>query len=484
MEVALFINELRMPEAERGTVRRVDKRQSKLSDKVGVSIGNATYDGGNVRSLVQEALQLAGDPLDLIHSDQTVCLKPNWIAGSREGHPDEWEQIITHPQVLEAVLVEVGDRLGSGRIVIADAPQTDSDFKLISQRLGLAEMLVRATKRWPKLTIQIIDLRQEYWIQRGTVTVQRRRLAGDPRGSVRIDLKEASEFDKHDNNGQYYGADYDFADTRNHHTQGRHEYLISRSVMESDVFINIPKLKTHKKAGITVSLKNLVGINSDKNYLPHHSIGPPSRGGDEFPDEGLKRGVESILSRYFKKVVALSGGRAPVWGPFVRGLGSRVFGPTSEVIRSGNWWGNETLWRMCLDLNRILLHFDAEGNPRSDRRPYVSIVDGIVAGEGDGPVGADAKPIGVVIAGWDGLAVDLVASRLMGFDWRKIPILSHGLGHRKPRISEVSPETVLIQTSNEVGGLQGLGRIEPLAYFKPHFGWAGHIELEATSYNA
>ena len=60
---------------------------------------------------------------------------------------------------------------------------------------------------------------------------------------------------------------------------GTHEYLISRSAMDADVFINLPKLKTHKKVGVTLSLKNLVGINGDKNYLPHFCIGTPAEGG-------------------------------------------------------------------------------------------------------------------------------------------------------------------------------------------------------------
>ena len=33
------------------------------------------------------------------------------------------------------------------------------------------------------------------------------------------------------------------------------EYCISNTILDADVIINIPKLKTHKKAGITVCLK-------------------------------------------------------------------------------------------------------------------------------------------------------------------------------------------------------------------------------------
>ena len=42
-----------------------------------------------------------------------------------------------------------------------------------------------------------------------------------------------------------------------------------------------PKWKPHSKSGMTAALKNLVGINGDKAYLPHFSTGAPSWGGDD-----------------------------------------------------------------------------------------------------------------------------------------------------------------------------------------------------------
>src|SRR5438552_2282393 len=67
----------------------------------------------------------------------------------------------------------------------------------------------------------------------------------------------------------YYGADYDIEYTNDHHTGERHEYAFSGTALNSGIVINLPKLKTHKKAGVTLSLKNLVGLNTDKNLLPH-----------------------------------------------------------------------------------------------------------------------------------------------------------------------------------------------------------------------
>src|SRR4029079_11251659 len=79
-------------------------------------------------------------------------------------------------------------------------------------------------------------------------------------------------------------SDYDPTETVSRHGRGFHRYLIARSVLDADLFINLPKMKTHQKSGITAALKNLVGINGAKAYLVHHQKGSPARGGDEFPE--------------------------------------------------------------------------------------------------------------------------------------------------------------------------------------------------------
>jgi hypothetical protein len=68
------------------------------------------------------------------------------------------------------------------------------------------------------------------------------------------------------------------------HGKGRHQYLNARTP-RSQVVINLPKLKTHKKTCITGALKNLVGINGNKEFLPHHRKGGASDGGDCYSAE-------------------------------------------------------------------------------------------------------------------------------------------------------------------------------------------------------
>src|SRR5438045_9670723 len=80
--------------------------------------------------------------------------------------------------------------------------------------------------------------------------------------------------------------------------------------MDADVFINLPKLKTHKNVGLTCALKNLVGINANKNWLPHQTEGTPDQGGDQFPIATSKARLEHSLmgaaKRFFKNRPALS----------------------------------------------------------------------------------------------------------------------------------------------------------------------------------
>ena len=66
--------------------------------------------------------------------------------------------------------------------------------------------------------------------------------------------------------------------------------------------------------------------------------------------------------------------------------GRLVFGDTQKVVRSGNWHGNDTCWRMVLDLNKSFFHFNGAAEPRSKPLRYLVDVDGIVEGEGNGPM--------------------------------------------------------------------------------------------------
>ena len=157
--------------------------------------------------------------------------------------------------------------------------------------------------------------------------------------------------------------------------------------------------------------------------------------------------------------------------------GKAVFGDTSRVVRSGNWYGNDTAWRMVLDLNKCLFHFAGDGSLRKKPLRYMTLVDGIIAGEGDGPVAVDAKPCGVVVAGVNPVAVDTVCATLIGFDYRKLSVLREAWKIRDYPLVTHGPSDIVCKSNVRQwdGPFAEIEEIEHMG-FRPHFGWVGHVE--------
>ena len=450
------------------------------------SRANPAYDGVRrlFRLLGYDATNFGSktwNPLGwLVKPGETVVLKPNLIKESHPRDPQGWTYVLTHGSFIRAVADYVYIALeGKGKVVVCDAPQTDSSFDQICRVLGLYAL--RSYYRERGVQFDLVDLRREEWESRDGAITKRKKLSGDPFGSAAFDLGACSYLSDHSGRGRYYGADYDVKEVNLHHREGRHEYLLSKTVMQADVFINLPKLKTHKKTGITVALKNLVGINADKNWLPHHTAGHPAAGGDEFPSTSLIREVEAGAVNFLRRMAF----RSPAIGGRLLALcktaGRPVFGDSGKVIRAGNWFGNDTTWRMCLDLNRILLYGRPDGTmtepANQPARRYMALVDGIVAGEGDGPADPDPLAAGLILVGTNPVAVDSAAAVLMGFDPDKIPLLSNAFQSNPYALAQGTWKDVRL-ISDFVAWTGRLEDLEPAAClkFRPHFGWEGHIE--------
>jgi uncharacterized protein (DUF362 family) len=434
-----------------------------------------------IHRLVKASLDALELPSDFLTPGARVVLKPNWIKEHDERHPGpgQWQHVITHPAVIEAVVRWVAPRLGRGSITVCDAPQSDSSFRKIREYCTLDRMLERCRALHPNIELSLLDLRPEEWHAVDGVTVSRARLDGDPLGSTHIRLNEASEFVGHQGEGRLYGASYDMAETNQRHTGTRHEYLLCRTPMDADVLINIPKLKTHKKVGLTCALKNLVGINASKNWLPHHTEGTPLDGGDQFPAATLKSRLEhrwmGTAKRWLKNRPVMSRTFIPL-----KKAARVVFGDTQKIVRSGNWQGNDTCWRMVLDLNKCLLFYDGAGRRRTRPIRYLAVVDGIVGGEGNGPMSPDPKPCGVILAGTHPVAVDCVAAVLMGFDWQKLSLLRNAFEIRELNFTSFSADQIEL-ISNRPEWNKRLIQLDEkdVFHFRPHFGWKGAIERPA-----
>lgn len=429
-----------------------------------------------VDSVLEENASLLG-PLLGAGDDGLAVVKPNWLYHQHAHQPDVWETVITHPAVLLAVVESLAEKMnGRGAISLCDAPTTQADFSAILQRGELLPGLDEIRKRWPKLKLETLDLRREIWIQKEEVNVERRPNTEDPRGYVRVDLGRDSLFYTHSGQGRYYGADYDQGVVNEHHRGQVQEYLIAGTPMKCHLFVNVPKMKTHKKTGITCCLKNLVGVNGDKNWLPHHTEGYPAIGGDEFPAGGLAKDVE----RRFKKAGMKMALAVPGLGSWLyrkaRNAGKGLLGDSDQVVRNGNWNGNDTCWRMVLDLNRALLYARADGSWSSQPRPYLAFVDGIIAGQGNGPGAPDPAEAGVVLAGSNPCVLDAVAARLMGFDPMLLPQIAQAMAeHRWPIWrGELSGIRIREEGASQASSLNELAPAIP-GGFRPHFGWARHL---------
>ncbi len=417
----------------------------------------------------------------LVRPGDTVFLKPNMIA-HKHALNDDWDYVITHGSVIRATVDYVYLALrGKGKIIIGDGPQSDSHIEKIRTLLGLNAIRdLYAGKAG--VDVELLDLRDEHYVEKDGIYVDTVRLPGDPRGRTAVDLGAHSMFSELDGQGKrYYGAFYDWKETNAHHHNGKHEYAISRTPLSADVVINLPKLKTHKKCGLTVNIKSMVGINANKNWLPHYIFGSPENGGDQFDHATVRNRLENAVVMPAKTLLTK---KVPLFRSFARKtkkVGYDVFGGTEEVVRSGNWHGNDTVWRMSVDLNRILLYANTDGSLRTGgpAKRFFSIVDGITAMEGNGPVAGKRKEAGVLIAGMDPVAVDAVCATLMGYECRKLPLINRAFEPHQFPLTQGSLGAIRPVSNMACWNLPLLSwRNADLLDFEPHFGWVGTIERE------
>ena len=366
---------------------------------------------------------------DILKPGYRVVLKPNLVQHDK-GALAGLHCVTTHGSIIRAMLDYVYRAVGpTGHILIADAPVQGADFARLLEENGLNSIrdFYHDQLGYP---LEIYDLRQ------GRALIEDRtnyyhgyiRLSGDPSGYVTIDLKDDSLLEPV-SNSPFGVTDYDKQETTRRHCPGKHEYVIARSVLEADAIVSLPKLKTHEKVGITVCLKNTVGIVGSKDCLPHYRVNA-----DEF---AVRRRRLSRFVTQMRTIIRTSLPKA-VWAP-AHQLANKLYGrPGSSVpvvnttppifVFGGAWSGNDTAWRMAVDLNRILLYSDSQGHVcDTPQRGYFALVDGIIGGQGEGPLLPGPRPTGALIAGTHPAETDIVAAAVMGFDWRRIPLIVEAL---------------------------------------------------------
>jgi uncharacterized protein (DUF362 family) len=350
-------------------------------NKVAIASCN-NYEAQTVNNTLSELMSILGyDFTDFIEPGMTVFIKPNWVASRwREScqHKDTLYSVITHQSVIEAVADKVVLALkGNGKIIIGDNPSIDADFEELMRFTSIRKLITKYD-----VPCEILDLRplvckdlKDYG-KKSKMHPQ----VGDPRGTYEVNLGRESLLCDMDS-ALFRGVFDERDDAIASHTGDTQLYTFSKSLFDADVYISIPKLKTHHKVGATLNLKGLVGSITEKNQLVHWRVGIPETGGDEYPDR------ESFEAE-----------------------------KNAEVKHRGAHPGNDTIWRMVVDLYKAMY---------KRKRKYFSVVDGIIAGEGHGPFCPNSKSSNVLIAGNDLLATDIVAVRFMGIDPLKIKYIEY-----------------------------------------------------------
>jgi uncharacterized protein (DUF362 family) len=131
---------------------------------------------------------------------KTVLLKPNLVGHDPDGY------INTHPAVIAAAR-EAFLKLGAARVLIGDGPALDRDTFAILESVRLREFTGNLGRDFCDLNTDDVE---------------------------RVPLETRASLLK--------------------------ELYLPRTVLGADLFVSMPKLKTHHWAGVTLSMKNLFGI--------------------------------------------------------------------------------------------------------------------------------------------------------------------------------------------------------------------------------
>jgi uncharacterized protein (DUF362 family) len=259
-------------------------QEQKLKPAAIVGLGKCSSYDADLLSSIRNLWDISEMP-DL--RGKSILVKPNLI--------DEVDNNLasTNPKIVGAVLVLLGE-LGAGKVLVGDGSAFRRDTYSVAKSTGLAQEL-------------------------------------DSHGVPFIDLNYDELVPVKARDGWIKNTDV---------------LWLPRHVIEADYILSVPKLKAHHWAGVTLSIKNLLGI------IPGSRYGWP------------------------KNIIHVNGISATILGLY------------------------------------------------QSLPPVVSIIDGIVGMEGNGPLFGKPVQHGLLAAGSDPLAVDVICTQLMGFSIDNIPYLS------------------------------------------------------------
>ena len=279
-------------------------------------------DYSNAKDAIRESLNLIGGLEKIIAPGNRVLLKPNVLAI----RPPE-DAVTTHPAVVAAMCELVSE--AGGIPIIGDGSGIVKPGSTTTSQAFKASGIENAASG---CGAELINF--------------------ETSGFVEVDVPGARQF------------------SRLH---------ISRAVLEADVIISLPKLKTHELTLYTGAVKNFFGTVPQKNRKQAHFLEDRGRFGEAVVD------IYSVV------------------------------------------------------------------------KPQLAVMDGVVGMEGNGPANGTPVFAGVIMASYDCVALDIVASELIGIDPLKVPTnkaaLSRGFGTEHPEITGVPLDEVKVRFKRPEGGI-------------------------------
>jgi len=382
--------------------RNIETLQSFYTDET--ALRKAVYDLGS-RLLTKERV-----------CNKRILLKPNWVKHNH--YPDDKWCLRTHDAFLLAVLEYVLS-LQPAAVLIGDAPIQgcrwgDAVSTYLINR-------IKALSNEYQVSVQVKDFRRTVF-HSGVKNLEEEL---HPMSEYMLfDVGDRSYLEPITTKGKnlFRVSQYNPDRFRESHCPGVHRYCITKALFDAEVVVSLPKIKTHQKSGITAALKNIVGLNGDKDFLPHHRIGGSSAGGDSYHGSNLLRHWSELALDRANRLKAKKG--YFLWRR-AASLLWKLSIPNQHLHQpNGAWYGNDTTWRMVMDLN-LIVHFGrADGTlAETPQRLLYHFCDGIIAGEGDGPLHPEPLPLGVILLSDSAALTDYCAALLMGMQTSRIPLL-------------------------------------------------------------
>lgn len=354
---------------------------------------------------------------DLISPGDTVLIKPNFVVDTKFSTKHNFQGAVTHSSILRPLIdyAFIASN-GESEIIVADGSIDITDFEDVVQATGCKEMIINLNDR-EGTDVKLFDLRYRLLKRKlfcnflgFEIGIWKWEKNQDFPGFRKVDLKECSMFEEFHDYTVLRSTQLmsDNSTPRSFHDIGKHEYGISKIALDADVIINVPKLKTHKKAGNTLSLKNMIGVTVPRNWMPHYEEKK------EFTDN-----IEGNIS-LIKKLWQI---------PWIKDCGGILIRNKKRKIEipiGGSHPQNDVLWRSIIDINKILFYSNKNGDINKEKqRKFFTVIDGVFGGEGDAPLSPKVKKTGVLLGGFDPVSIDLVTTQLMGFDYHKLPYLNN-----------------------------------------------------------